>query len=110
MNEVHKSNLAEIESLYEELQTYLDSSIAGADQEELYQKCDQLGEKIAVYEMIMIANNSKLIEQSIPELEAFLSTIKDARASIRNDLNRLSGITVIARNLDKVLDKLARFV
>ena len=59
MNQVHKINLKEIESLYEELKAYLDSSILGAQQEDLYQKCDQLAEKLVAYDMAIISNNSK---------------------------------------------------
>ncbi|MEP0073177.1 MAG: hypothetical protein ABJE79_10765 [Marinomonas sp.] len=110
MNQVHKNNLAEIESLYDELKTYLDSCIVGAEQEGLYQRCDQLAEKLVAYDMAIIANNSKLVEQSLPELEAFLMEVKDARTSIQSDLNRLNNIASIARNLDKVLNTLAKFV
>ena len=110
MNQAHKKNLEEIESLYDELNTYLESCIVGAEQEELYQKCDQLAEKLAAYDMAIIASNSKIVEQSIPELEAILITVKDAKASVRNDLNTLNNMTGVARSLDKVLDTLNKLV
>ncbi|GGN39183.1 MULTISPECIES: hypothetical protein [Marinomonas] len=110
MNETHEKTQAEIQSLYDELQAYLNSTIASPEQEHLYQKCDQLGEKLIDFRIALIGNNSILNQANIADLDTLLVEVTAARSNIQKDVSALKTVSQVASLIDKVLEKLIKIV
>lgn len=110
MIETHEKAYAEIKYLYDELQTYLDSIIMTPEQEHICLKCEKLGDKIVEYNISIITNNSRLSQSNNEALSSLLEEVSLARATIKNDINKLKSVAKAASAIDKVLEKLVGVV
>ena len=110
MIEMHEKAYAEIKSLYDELQTYLDSIIMTPEQEHLCLKCEKLGDKIVEYNISIITNNSRLSQSNNEALSILLKEVSLARATIKNDINKVKSVAKTASAIDKILEKLVGLV
>lgn len=110
MIETHEKAYAEINSLYDELQTYLDSIIMTPEQEHICLKCEKLGDKIVEYNISIITNNSRLSQLNNEALSSLLEEVSLARTTIKNDIDKVKSAAKAASAIDKVLEKLVWFV
>jgi hypothetical protein len=110
MDNSHNTAYAELKSMYNELQSYLDSVILDPKDEELLLKCEQLGDKIYAYNAAILENNSRIYSVGQDSIKDLINQAKAAKKALESAENKVKVFAQVANAIDKVFEQLSRFL
>lgn len=110
MDQNHQLAHAELLSLYNELQDYLDSVILDPEDESILRKCEQLGEKIYAYNAAIVENNSRLLAAEQAGIKELITQTKEAKKALERAEDTVKVIAQIANAIDKVFEQLGKIL
>ena len=110
MDNSHNTAYAELECMYNELNSYLESVILGPEHDELVAKCEQLGNKIYDYHAAILVNNSRILSAEQESLKVIINKAKEAREALEAAENKVKILAQVANAIDKVFEQLSKFL
>ncbi|ELE8118386.1 hypothetical protein RB980_000976 [Vibrio fluvialis] len=110
MDHSHNTAYAELESMYDELQSYLDSVMLDPEDEPLLLQCEQLGDQIYAYNVVILENNSVTLAKGQGSLEELINQVKEAKKALKSAEDKVKVLAQVANAIDKVLAQLAKFL
>ncbi|EOX4188944.1 hypothetical protein ACPF4C_002629 [Vibrio cholerae] len=110
MDHSHNTVYAELESMYDELQSYLDSVMLDPEDEAFLLQCEQLGDQIYAYNKAILENNSVTLAKGQGSLKELINQAKGARNALKSAEDKVKVLAQLANAIDKVLVQLAKFL
>lgn len=107
MDHSHKIAYNELKSMYDELQSYLDSVMLDPEDEPLLLQCEQLGDQIYAYNAAILKKNSVTLAKgqgSVKEL------INQAKGALKKAEDKVKILAQVANAIDKLLSQLTKFL
>lgn len=110
MDHSHNTVYAELESMYDELQSYLDSVMLDPEDESLLLQCEQLGDQIYAYNVVILEHNSVTLAKGQGSLKELINQAKGAKEALKSAEDKVKVLAQVANAIDKVLVQLAKFL
>ncbi|HHF2874097.1 TPA: hypothetical protein ACPJ0A_004384 [Vibrio diabolicus] len=110
MNHSHKTAYTELKSMYDELQSYLDSVMLDPEDESLLLQCELLGDQIFAYNAAILKNNSVILAKGQGSLKELINQAKGAKEELKSAEDKVKVMAQVANAVDKVLAQLAKFL
>ncbi|EPZ7319846.1 hypothetical protein ACXR5E_002452 [Vibrio mimicus] len=105
----HSESYAELKSMYDELQSYLDSVLLEPEDEVILLKCEKLGEQVYAYNVAIIEGNSSLHSAKSESIRALIEQAKTAKEALKKTEDKVKTLAKVAKAIDKVLEQLAKW-
>ncbi|KQH83480.1 hypothetical protein, partial [Vibrio fluvialis] len=105
MDHSHNTAYAELESMYDELQSYLDSVILDPEDEPLLLQCEQLGDQIYAYNVVILENNSVTLAKGQGSLEELINQVKEAKKALKSAEDKVKVLAQVANAIDRAIVK-----
>lgn len=106
MSNIHSTAYTELQSMYDELQSYLDSVLLGPENEILLRQCEHLGDLIYRYNVAILEKNSKLHAIKQTSIIELTKQAREAKEALRKAEEQLKIFAQVAKTLDKILAQL----
>ncbi|EGQ9065228.1 hypothetical protein WD347_004714 [Vibrio parahaemolyticus] len=110
MDHSHKTAYTELKTMYDELQSYLDSVMLDPEDEPLLLQCEQLGDQIFAYNAAILKNNSVTLAKGQGSLMDLINQVKNAKEALKSAEDKVKVLAQVANAIDKVLAQLAKFL
>ncbi|ENM5744273.1 hypothetical protein V9R52_000032 [Vibrio mimicus] len=104
----HRESYAELKSMYDELQSYLDSVLLEPEDEVILLKCEKLGEQVYAYNVAIIEGNSSLHSAKSESIRALIEQARTAKDALKKAEDKVKTLAKVAKVIDKVLEQLSK--
>ncbi|MCK8069825.1 hypothetical protein AB6C66_21490 [Vibrio splendidus] len=110
MDHNHKIAYDELKSMYDELQSYLDSVMLDPEDEPLLLQCEQLGDQIYAYNAAILKKNSVTLAKGQGSVKELINQAKGAKVALKKAEDKVKILAQVANAIDKLLSQLAKFL
>lgn len=100
----------ELQSAYDEINTYLNNIMLGPENESLLRSFEELGDKLHEYHTVIIEANSNKLKASQKELEDLISSANEAKEVLQEAEEHVKKLAKVASSVDKIVKQLGKFI